>query len=123
MKRIFIVTVFTLSNIFVALSQGFEYSEKEDLGNGLFKVKSGNFYGIIDRNDNVIASVEYQNIRFKEGKALLTKNDRLWGIIDSIGIIEKFDGEYKVHTKYKYISEGFIPISSTNKNQWTAIEK
>lgn len=123
MKRIFIVTVFTLSNIFVALSQGFEYSEKEDLGNGLFKVKSGNFYGIIDRNDNVIASVEYQNIQFKEGKALLTKDDRLWGIIDSIGIIEKFNGEYKVHTKYKYVSEGFIPVSSTNKNQWTAIPK
>lgn len=94
-------------------SQGLGYSDKKDLGNGLFKVKSGNYYGIIDTNNNVVVSVEYQDIVFREGKALLTKNNILWGIIDSIGNIKKFNGEYKVHPKYGYISEGYIPVTYT----------
>lgn len=64
-------------------AQGFGYEEKIGLFNGLYKVKSTNAYGIIDKNDNVVVSIEYQDILFGEGKALLTKDDVLWGIIDS----------------------------------------
>lgn len=104
-------------------SQGFGYSDKEEIENGLIKVKSGNYYGIIDNNDNVIVSIEYQDIVFKEGKALLTKDDYLWGIIDSTGSIKSFNGEYKIHPQYKYVSEGFIPIMFTTKNLLMSVEK
>ena len=121
--KIIIAIILAMGCASVAYSQVLGYSDKEDLGNGLVKVKSENSYGIMDKNDNVIVSVEYQDIVFREGRALLIKDGYLRGIVDSIGNIKEVNGEYKVHPKYKYVSEGFIPVSFTIKNLLKSMEK
>ncbi len=103
-----------------ACAQGFAYRDKTDLGNGLYKVKSGDCYGIIDKNDNVIVSIEFQNILFHEGKALLTKNDFIYGIVDTLGTIKMFDAAYKVHPKYRYIYDGYIIVG---EDKWGYIDE
>lgn len=111
MKKVFFVLFTTIISISTIHAQGFGYSSKTDIGNGLYKVKSGKYYGIIDANDNVVVSIEYQDIVFKNGKALLTKNYVLHGLIDSLGVVKNYSGVYKVHPKYRYVSEGYIPVS------------
>ena len=111
MKRFFILLLSTIISLSVTYAQGFDYDSKTDIGNGLYKVKSGDFYGVIDANDNVVVSIEYQDIVFKDGRALLTKDNVLYGLIDSLGSVKNFSGTYKVHPKYKYVYEGYIPVS------------
>lgn len=111
MKRFFILLLSTIISLSVTYAQGFGYDSKTDIGNGLYKVKSGDFYGVIDANDNVVVSIEYQDIVFKDGRALLTKDNVLYGLIDSLGSVKNFSGTYKVHPKYKYVYEGYIPVS------------
>ena len=105
MKRFFILLLSTIISLSVTYAQGFGYDSKTDIGNGLYKVKSGDFYGVIDANDNVVVSIEYQDIVFKDGRALLTKDNVLYGLIDSLGSVKNFSGTYKVHPKYKYVQE------------------
>lgn len=109
MKRILLLTLFVvlLSTVY---AQGFGYDDKIDIGNGLYKVRSGDYYGII-KDDNVIVSMEYQDIRFKDGKALLTKDDVLYGLVDSLGNVRKYSGSYKIHPYYRYVYDGFILVS------------
>lgn len=111
MKRFCILLLSTIISLSVTYAQGFGYDSKTDIGNGLYKVKSGDFYGVIDANDNVVVSIEYQDIVFKDGRALLTKDNILYGLIDSLGSVRNFSGIYKVHPKYKYVYEGYIPVS------------
>ena len=111
MKRFCILLLSTIISLSVAYAQGFGYDSKTDIGNGLYKVKSGDFYGVIDANDNVVVSIEYQDIVFKNGRALLTKDNVLYGLIDSLGSVKNFSGTYKVHPQYKYVYEGYIPVS------------
>lgn len=111
MKRFCILLLLTIISLSVTYAQGFGYDSKTDIGNGLYKVKSGDFYGVIDANDNVVVSIEYQDIVFKDGRALLTKDNILYGLIDSLGSVKNFSGIYKVHPKYKYVYEGYIPVS------------
>ena len=75
MKKFLLLTILLASCFGICKAQGFGYDDKTDIGNGLYKVKSGEYYGIIDKNDNVVVSIEFQDILFKNGKALLTKND------------------------------------------------
>ena len=111
MKRFCILLLSTIISLSVTYAQGFGYDSKTDIGNGLYKVKSGDFYGVIDANDNVVVSIEYQDIVFKDGRALLTKDNVLYGLIDSLGSVKNFSGTYKIHPKYKYVYEGYIPVS------------
>ena len=41
----------------------------------------------------------------------MTKDNVLYGLIDSLGSVKNFSGTYKVHPKYKYVYEGYIPVS------------
>lgn len=111
MRFIFIFICLSYYNLCNA--QGFEYDSKTEIGNGLYKVKSGKHYGIIDKDDNVIVSIEYQDILFKNGKALLTKENVLYGIVDSLGTIKSFPPQYKVHPKYRYIYDGYIIVGDS----------
>ena len=113
MKRFCILFLLTIISLSVTYAQGFGYDAKTDIGNGLYKVKSGEYYGIIDKNDNVVVSIEFQDILFKNGKALLTKNDILYGVVDSLGIAKVFDTPYRVHPKYRYIYDGYIIVGNT----------
>lgn len=110
MKNIFL-TLFTIVSFSIANAQGFGYDSKIDLGNGLYKVKSGGYYGVVDNNDDVVVSIEYQDIIFREGKALLTREDVLLGLIDTLGMVKKFSGIYKIHPYYRYVYDGYILVS------------
>lgn len=116
MKKIFLLLTVISCCILSAKAQDFGYDETEELGNGLFKVKSGSYYGIIDKDDKVIVSIEYQDFIFEKGKALLTKDNTLWGIVDSLGVITELDGKYKVNPKYRNVYDGFIPVSVVVSN-------
>lgn len=113
MKRIWLFTLFITLSYNLCIAQGFGYDSKTDIGNGLYKVKSGEYFGIIDENDNVVVSIEFQDILFKDGKALLTKDDVLYGVVDSLGMTKTFETQYKVHPKYKYIYDGYIIVGNT----------
>lgn len=106
------VAVFFLPSVY---GQGFEYDSKINLGHGLHKVKSGDFYGIINDDGDVIVSVEFQNILFREGKALLIKDDVVEGIVDSLGEIKLFELKYKAHPKFRYIYDGCIIVGHNDK--------
>ena len=111
MKKFLLLILLVTSCYGLCKAQGFGYDDKTDIGNGLYKVKSGDFYGVIDANDNVVVSIEFQDIVFKNGNALLTKDDVLLGLIDSLGNVKNYSGTYKVHSKYRYVYEGFIPVT------------
>ena len=113
MKRIWLFTLFITLSYNLCIAQGFGYDSKTDIGNGLYKVKSGDHFGIIDENDNVVVSIEFQDILFKDGKALLTKDDVLYGVVDSLGMTKTFETQYKVHPKYRYIYDGYIIVGNT----------
>lgn len=113
MKRIWLFALLLTLSYNLCKAQGFGYDSKTDIGNGLYKVKSGEHYGIIDGNDNVVVSVEFQDILFKNGKALLVKGDVLYGVVDSLGMTKIFDSQYKVHPKYRYIYDGYIIVGNT----------
>lgn len=111
MKRHFFILLTAFFSLAGTYAQGFGYDSRTDIGNGLYKVKSGDCYGVVDANANVIVSIEYQDIVFKNGLALLTKEDVLYGLIDSFGNVKNFSGTYKVHPKYRFVYEGYIPVS------------
>lgn len=122
MKRFFFLLLTTILPLSVTYAQGLGYDSKTDIGNGLYKVKSGDFYGVIDANDKVVVSIEYQDIVFKDGKALLTKDDVLYGVVDSLGTTKFFDItkykvlQYKIHPKYRYIYDGYIIVGAEFHN-------
>ena len=81
MIRLRLLFVLSLMSIITANAQGFGYDSRTAIGNNLYKVKSGQYYGIIDDKDNVVVSVEYQDILYRQGKALLTKDKELRNIL------------------------------------------
>lgn len=118
MKRVWLFILLIALSLNLCNAQGFGYDIKTEIGKGLYKVKSGDHYGIIDGNDNVIVSIEYQDILFKDGKALLTKNDVLYGIVDSLGMTKTFEPHYKIHPQYKYIYDGYIIVGNIKWGLW-----
>lgn len=103
----------SLMSILTVNAQGFGYDSKTEIGNGLYKVKSGQCYGIIDDEDNVVVSVEYQDILYRQGKALLTKDNILYGVVDSLGKVKSFEPKYKIHPQFKYIYDGHIIVGDS----------
>lgn len=110
MIRLRLLFVLSLISIIKANAQGFGYDSRTAIGNNLYKVKSGQYYGIIDDKDNVVVSVEYQDIRYRQGKALLTKDNTLYGVVDSLGKIKSFEPKYKIHPQFRYIYDGYIIV-------------
>ena len=83
---IFVIAISTIFTLFIA-AQTNMFDDKIEVGNGLYKVKSNNRWGLIDKNDNLILSIEYNEPLFMDGIAVVTKygSEQLNGIIDSIG--------------------------------------
>lgn len=111
MKRFLLFCLLPSMCVLTIYSQGFDYSDRQEIGNGLTKVKSGGYSGIIDQDGQVVVSVEYQDIIYREGKALLIKNDHISGYIDTSGIVHPFSNAYYVHSKYKFIFDEMIPVT------------
>ena len=113
MIRLRLLFVLSLISIIKANAQGFGYDSRTAIGNNLYKVKSGQYYGIIDDKDNVVVSVEYQDILYRQGKALLTKDNTLYGVVDSLGKIKSFEPKYKIHPQFRYIYDGYIIVGDS----------
>ena len=113
MIRLRLLFVLSLMSIITANAQGFGYDSRTAIGNNLYKVKSGQYYGIIDDKDNVVVSVEYQDIQYRQGKALLTKDNTLYGVVDSLGKIKSFEPKYKIHPQFRYIYDGYIIVGDS----------
>ena len=105
--------VLSLISIIKANAQGFGYDSRTAIGNNLYKVKSGQYYGIIDDKGNVVVSVEYQDILYRQGKALLTKDNILYGVVDSLGKVKSFEPKYKIHPQFRYIYDGYIIVGDS----------
>lgn len=113
MIRLRLLFVLSLISIIKANAQGFGYDSRTAIGNNLYKVKSGQYYGIIDDKDNVVVSVEYQDIQYRQGKALLTKDNTLYGVVDSFGKVKSFEPKYKIHPQFRYIYDGYIIVGDS----------
>ena len=113
MNRLRLLFLLSVISIVTANAQGFGYDSRIAIGNNLYKVKSGQYYGIVDDKDNVVVSVEYQNILYRQGKALLTKDNVLYGVVDSLGRVKSFEPKYKVHPQFKYIYDGYIIVGDS----------
>lgn len=102
--------------------------QKEEFGKDLYKVKSGNYYGIFDRNDNVIVSVEYENILLSsDGLAVLRKNNGcVYGSVNENGEVSLFEKVYKYHPNYPFYAEGHLPVKSVkdaSKDKWFFVDQ
>lgn len=115
MKNILLLIAIVMFSLPEIYGQGFGYDSKTDISKGLYKVKSGDCYGIIDETGNVVVSIEFQDILFKDGKALLVKDDVLHGVVDTLGAVKLFESQYKVHPDFHYIYDGYIIVGHNGK--------
>lgn len=98
---------------------------KTPVSKGVYKVKSGNFYGICDADDNIKVSVEYNDIIFVGDVAILTKDMMVYGYVRKNGHAVYFDGEYGYNPKFPFYSEGYLPVrkvSRSSKEQWLYLD-
>ena len=115
MKRLFVFIMISFCAI-SSFAQNDIYDERVPLSNNLYKVKSGPFYGVVDNEGKVIVSVEYDDIKFNEGKALLLKNNYLYDWVDTLG---KTSGYYfysrKINDKYPYFMNNYVLVTDDEK--------
>ena len=113
MRKLLLVAFCIVSSLTLCGAQGFGYDSKIELGNGLFVVRSSDSHGIIDAKGNVVVSIEYQELLFRNGKALLTKGNVLYGVVDSLGRVKSIPPIFNVHPKYRYVYDGVIVVGHT----------
>lgn len=94
-------------------AQRLRYDEKIELSCGLTKVKSNNRYGLLDADGRLKLPVEFQDIVFREGRALIIHfgSNHLYGYVDSLGVIKHFKKDYFLNMNYPYFSYGFICVT------------
>ncbi len=100
-------------------AQGNMFDEKVDVGNGLYKVKTNDRWGLVDKNDNLKLSIEYNEPLFMNGKAVITKygSNQLEGIIDSIGNFIPTP-PYYVNVAYPFVTEGMLAVQEVPNSEW-----
>ena len=109
------------------VAQDYGSLTKEPFARGLYKVRSGEFYGIYDERDNVVVSVEYNDILFpKDSIALLRKSDGcVYGTITMSGEVSLFPKPFKFNPDYPFYSEGLLPVQSVkvfSEDKWFYID-
>ena len=118
-----LMLLFSLSIV----AQDYGSLTKEPFARGLYKVRSGEFYGIYDERDNVVVSVEYNDILFpKDSIALLRKSDGcVYGTITMSGEVSLFPKPFKFNPDYPFYSEGLLPVQSVkvfSEDKWFYID-
>ena len=108
--------------------QSYGELQKEAFGNGLYKVRSGSHYGIFDSRDNVIVSVEYENILpTADSIAVIRKNNGcVYGTVKQNGQVNLFTKADKYHTSYPFYNEGFLPVKNlknSSKEKWFFVDE
>lgn len=120
MRCLILIAAFLVSSLTLN-AQSFGELQREKFGKGLYKVHSGNHYGIFDNKDNVIVSVEYENILLQDGIAVLRKNNGCaYGSITEKGEVSFFKKAYRYHVSYPFYTEGYLPVK---KNKESTREK
>ena len=104
--RLFGVNLLLLLCCSTLWAQNFGELQKEQFGKGLYKVQSGEHYGIFDSNDNVIVSVEYENILLSLDRiAVLRKSDGcVYGSVTETGEVSFYKKPYSLSCR--------LPLSS-----------
>lgn len=95
------------------------FDEKVDLGNGLFKVRANNRWGLVDKDDNLKLSIEYNEPLFMNGKAVLSKygSQQIAGIVDSVGTFREIP-PYYVNVEYPFITDDMLAVRETPNGEW-----
>lgn len=104
-----------------SFAQGLKYDEEVEFGNGLIKVKSNGRYGLLDENRKLKLPVEFRDLEFREGYAIVAYYGslRLYGMVDSLGNIKEVKQKYFVNPNYPYFSCGMICISNkATEGKW-----
>lgn len=110
----FILIFMTMATCLCVSAQGDNFEKKEKVGEGLYKVMSHNRWGIVDDNNNLKLSLEYNEPVFMNGKAVITNfgTAQLAGIIDSAGNFKKMP-PYFVDLSYPFVSEDMLAVRAT----------
>lgn len=100
-------------------AQGSIFDEKVDVGNGLYKVKTNNRWGLVDKDDDLKLSIEYNEPLFMNGKAVITKygTRQLAGIADSVGNFIPLPS-YCVNVGYPFVTDGMLAVQETPNGEW-----
>ena len=103
----------------VGFAQTGNYDEKIPVGNGLYKVKNHDRWGIVDDNGRLKLSVEYNEPLFMNGSAVITKygTAQLAGVIDSTGNFTLFPPLY-VNAFYPFVSDGMLAVRNMADGNW-----
>lgn len=112
---VFLSSIFCLS----LSAQTSRFDEKVDLGNELFKVKTNNRWGLVDKDDNLKLSIEYNEPLFMNGKAVLSKygSQQIAGIVDSIGNFMELP-PYYINVGYPFVTDGMLAVKETPNGEW-----
>lgn len=113
---VFLALLFSYSVVF---GQNGNYEERIGVGNGLYKVKSHNRWGIVDSNDNLKLSVEYNEPLFMNGKAVITQfgSKQLAGVIDSTGSFTQLP-PYYINAAYPFVCDDMLAVRQSDKGRW-----
>lgn len=112
---VFLTSIFCLS----LSAQTGVFDEKVYLGNGRYKVKTNNKWGIVDEDDNLKLSIEYNEPIFMDGKAVVSKfgSQQISGIIDTEGNFMKTP-PYYINMAYPFVTDGMLAVRENPNGQW-----
>lgn len=102
-----------------ASAQSGKYDEKVNVGNGLYKVKTHDRWGIVDDNDKLMLSVEYNEPLFMNGKAVITifGTRQLAGVIDSVGNFTQYP-PYFIDASYPFVCDDMLAVRKNASGNW-----
>lgn len=104
-------------------AQSSRYDEQIAIGNGLYKVKSHERWGIVDSNDNLKLSLEYQEPLFMNGKAVIVdySTKQLAGVIDSLGNFTQLP-QYYINASYPFVTDDMLAVKDGLNGKWGYID-
>ena len=118
MKKLIFLLFFVCVHIASSAQRG-NYDSREALGNGLYKVMSHERWGIVDDDDNLILSIEYNEPLFLNGRAVITNygTRQLAGVVDSQGKFKPLP-PYYVNPAYPFVCDGMLAVREEANGKW-----
>lgn len=111
--------IFTaISSIFASAQNG-NYDERINVGNGLYKVKTHDRWGIVDEQNNLKLSAEYNEPLFMNGKAVITifGTKQLAGVIDSVGNFTQYPPLF-INDSYPFVCDDMLAVREKPRGNW-----
>lgn len=105
-------------SIFASAQNG-KYDERINIGNGLYKVKTHDRWGIVDEKENLMLSVEYNEPLFMNGKAVITlfSTNQLAGVIDSVGDFTQYPPLF-INASYPFVCDNMLAVREKSTGKW-----